>query len=204
MLARTMTIDWVNLATAVVLLWFPMLLPRELFSRLDVRPQPPTIRPSWVLRRWLNWIDMVRAALGSWILVDLTFVVLEGKAGKPRVAFAIVGAVLLVGVLAQALRYRTKLHSVLPVCYVTGLVAGGLPLDMSAFAIFVGWAFGFALKNIHPTPLILAVAVGILSYALKHFALSSIAIAAVVALPHLISVLMLQRPLLLMTAPRFE
>ena len=204
MLSWTMTIDWLNLATAVVLLWFPMLLPREMLSRLDVRPQPPTIRPTWVLRRWQNWIDLVRAALGSWILVDLSFVILEGKAARPRLAFAIVGGILLVGVLAQSLRYRTKLLSILPVCYVTGLVVGGLPPDMSALTVFVGWAFGFALRNIHPTPLILAITVGILSYALHHLALSSVAIAAVVALPHLISVLMLQRPLLLMTAPRFE
>ncbi|HYD84201.1 MAG TPA: hypothetical protein VEA63_09110 [Opitutus sp.] len=168
-----MTIDWLNLLLAVVLLWLPrqwlrlgsnvIELPRRSRRRSHRDTNPAIARDASdasvsfraEIGKLRNFVDFFRAALGGVLLLgtlpgrEPAFHVVEGAAmSAVNLAANAPLAILLVGVLLQTFRFETRVTLFPPIFYLSGLTFGLCGIYPAVFAMVLVWAVNFAL----PTP----------------------------------------------------
>jgi hypothetical protein len=132
-----MTIDWLKLAPALLLL----LTPISLFHGKKVRVRP--IERDWdthwpqIAGLGLHWIDLGRAVLGAWLLLDALSLV-PGTRGAMRYApLAAQGAVLIVASCLQCFVCKERDSAHAPFMFVTGLILGFYPPTVAGFSILL-------------------------------------------------------------------
>ncbi|MDP3178917.1 MAG: hypothetical protein Q8M76_13505, partial [Spirochaetaceae bacterium] len=122
-----MIIDWLKFAPALFLL----LLPIGVFHGKKVRFRP--IARDWadhwskILTLGLHWIDLSRAALGGWLLVE-SLSLSPGAAGIMRYSVLVtLGAVMILAVALQTFVCKERDSANAPFMFVTGLLVGVYP-----------------------------------------------------------------------------
>lgn len=130
-----MIIDWLKFAPALFLL----LLPIGVFHGKKVRFRP--ISRDWtdhwsqILNLSLHWIDLGRAALGGWLLVE-SLALSPGAAGFMRYSVLVtLGAVMIVAVTLQTFVCKPLDSANAPFMFVTGLLLGVYPPTIVGFPI---------------------------------------------------------------------
>ena len=130
-----MIIDWLTFAPALFLL----LIPIGFFHGKKVRFRP--IARDWtdhwshILNLGLHWIDLSRAALGGWLLVE-SLSLSPGAAGFMRYSVLVtLGAVMLLAVALQTFVCKERDSANAPFMFVTGLLVGVYPPTIVGFPI---------------------------------------------------------------------
>jgi hypothetical protein len=135
MLARYLVVDWLQFIAAVILL----VTPGSLFYRSK------KIRYREVSRDWddhlgrifghgLHTIDLVRAALGTWLLIESLHTV-PNAAGFARYAPVFTqGAIRILAVWLQTVVCPDREHANAPFAFVVGLLLGGASPLVAIFA----------------------------------------------------------------------
>jgi hypothetical protein len=105
-------------------------------------------RAASAARVWQNWADLVRAALGTHLLVALAVSADEATSSAGFRAFMLQAALLSLCVLVQTVRFGISPQLVAPIFYLCGVVlALGGPIH-GVFAVAVGWLFAIGGKNL--------------------------------------------------------
>lgn len=132
-----MIIDWLKFAPAL----FILLIPIGLFHGKKVRFRP--IARDWdahwaqILSLGLHWIDLTRAALGAWLLIE-ALTLEPGTRGAMRYApLLLQGGVSVVAVCLQAFVCKERDSANAPFAFVTGLVFGLYPPATAAFPVLL-------------------------------------------------------------------
>jgi hypothetical protein len=185
-----MTIDWIALLPAILLLWFPTPIGRRIRWQLhDVRHWFPSNFAN-TMSTWINWVDLLRALVGAWVVMHTA--VRPGPQGNGAVVLQ--GSVLGIGVLMQTVRYWKGVVFVSPLFFLSGVTLALPGWEMQAFAVFVGWLFGFAAKNAHYVLPAMMAGLGAGGYLLNGFGLPLFMNIGLIALPLFLSILFLKVP----------
>ena len=156
-----MKIHWLYLLVAVALLLPPIPFPADIRKTLRRR----NVTDLWAAARlWQNWVDLIRAALGVYILTELAVVVADSnKAGAEFNALALRATVLGLVLLTQTIRMFRNVQFLAPVFYLCGLtlMLGGMQSWSGAFAVGVGWLFAVGGQNLSYQLPAMAVAVAV-------------------------------------------
>lgn len=192
-----MTLDWFGLSSAILLLWFPMLArgnaPREIGELVRWQPAEPMA----MLRLWPNWVDLARAALGTWVLLTTTFEFDPNDRPQRWAVFLARAGILAAGVAAQTIRFRRVLYFMAPVFYLSGVtlvLSDGLA---GIFGVCVSWAFAIALKNGQYVLPVMTVALGLGTMVLSNIGVVLFLNESLLMIPLLLGVLFLRGPRLL-------
>jgi hypothetical protein len=148
------------LPLAVLLLWFPrqwlrfgkklnLTRPRRRRSEKEVRDaEDISVKLKDEFRKVRNWVDLVRAAVGS---IGLCMVCFRVAPDAPRnVAiniFLIQAAVLAIGVLIQTVRVQPRLTLVAPLFFALGLSFGLVGWPAALLACVAIWALNLVLPS---------------------------------------------------------
>ncbi len=132
-----MIIDWLKLVPALLLL----LTPISLFHGKKIRVRP--IERDWdthwpqIAGLGLHWIDLGRAMLGAWLLLDAISLP-PGARGAMRYApIAVQGALLVFSSCLQSLVCKERDSALAPFMFVTGLVLGFYSPTVAGFSILL-------------------------------------------------------------------
>jgi hypothetical protein len=142
-----MIIYWSKFAPALFLL----LLPIGLFHTKKVRLRP--VARDWndhwaqILTLGLHWIDLGRAALGGWLLVE-ALAASPGVAGVMRYSVVFTqGIVVLVGIGLQCLVCKEEDGTHAPFTYVTGLLFGLFTPVVAAFPLLLALTITLGMRT---------------------------------------------------------
>jgi len=195
-----MTLHWSSLVAAMVLLWFPMLVrprvPREIEELVRWAPAKPLA----MMKVWLNWVDLARAGLGAWLLLETTFVFDPDDETARRTVLLLRAGILVVGLALQTVRFKRLLYFVAPAFYLTGITLLLGEGFAGAFAVCVGWAFALALRNGQLVLPVMAPALALGSLVLSGLEPLLFLNVGLLILPPLLGVLFLRGPRLLDSA----
>jgi hypothetical protein len=161
-----MAIHWQWLGLALVLLWVPAVLPSELNRRLANRGRLPQSTVASLVGAWMNWVDLIRAAAGTYLLAEFCFTIDSEVRGAGSRALLFRALILLAGVLIQVVRYKRELVFLTPVFYLCGITLVLPGYDKGGFAVFVGWLFAIMGKNPAFQLPVMAVTLGVAGYVL--------------------------------------
>jgi hypothetical protein len=146
---------------ALILLWFPRQWLRNGGSviptpRLRRRPSSQDHDPRDLSLRWQeeffkfrNWVDVARAAVGSWAVVNVCFDTTADAAKSVDVMIlALKALALVIAVLIQTTRRdRREITLVAPVFFVMGLSFGLIGATAAFFACVMVWTLNRALPS---------------------------------------------------------
>ncbi|MBW8782834.1 MAG: hypothetical protein JF599_13235 [Verrucomicrobia bacterium] len=148
------------LPLAVLLLWFPrqwlrfgkklnLARPHRRRSEKEVRDaEDISLRLRDEFRKVRNWVDLVRAAVGSIGLCVVCFnIAPDAPKNTPVTIFLIQTAVLVVAVLIQTVRVQPRLTLVAPVFFVLGLSFGLVGWPAALLACVAIWALNLVLPS---------------------------------------------------------
>lgn len=148
-----MKLDDLIFLSALLVLWmpFPSLTERFRHRSLLGHYSPPEFEQ--ISRRWQNYVDLLRGALGAYVISKMTLNVQFEAAGLGGYAGWMPHIVLGLGVLLQTVRLPIPAVIVAPVFYLSGLTLILPGLLEGAFALLFGWSFALATKDIrHQLP----------------------------------------------------
>jgi hypothetical protein len=139
------------LATLILWLPFPSLSDRFRTRSLLAHYSSPEMDRVW--RSWQSYIDLLRGALGAYVVARMGLKVSTDALGFETLSPSLPIIVLALGVLFQIVRLPIPLIIVAPVFYVSGLTLV-LPAPLEgAFALLFGWGFALSTKDIrHQLP----------------------------------------------------
>jgi hypothetical protein len=135
-----MKVDPLSLALALVLLWTPVML----FVRQSMRDRlkNPIRNRSATIGRMiltpLNWIDMVRAAVGVWLLRELAITIESGVTGVGMLVLPVHAGALAIGVLFQTIWHDEELIVLGPLFYLAGATVLLISWQVGLFSILLG------------------------------------------------------------------
>lgn len=132
-----MIVDWVTFLPALVLL----LTPVRLFhgKKTGFREVSREWDKHWllILKHEMHWIDLGRAALGTWLLIESLHAA-PGAHGSAKYAPVLTqGAIRILAVLLQTVICREANHANAPFAFVTGLLLGAVSPLVGGFALAV-------------------------------------------------------------------
>ncbi len=208
------TIHWPYLALATLMLWFPRQWLRlggrlfkrrhkhrdklEQFATEEARdPEDKSVRLGKELVNKRNWLDLFRAAAGSFSLTLFSFELTVRSSEARLTVLGLQVLVCLVGLLIQCIRREEKVSYFAPIFYLIGMSAG-LPDEYypALFALLLVMAINPAIPN--PRVFLAAFALLLLPFGFLFGANLTrlIATSVLVCLPSLIS-LLAGRPLVI-------
>jgi hypothetical protein len=124
-------------------------------------------------RVWQNWLDLVRAAAGVYLLTQHAIVTDGLTPGAEMQALAIKAGILILVLVAQTVRIFRTVQLLAPLFYLSGmtLVLGGNVLHpdyyyQGIFAVVVGWLFAIGGKQLAYQLPSMAVALAVAGYVL--------------------------------------
>lgn len=141
-----MTIQWLFLIAAVVLLVPPLPVGGSVRRFLRSR-RNPMVKPKHLLGRWQNWVDLVRALVGVYLLMHLAVSIDPDVKGGATRALMVQAGVLGLGLLFQSIRSNNGIVLVAPVFYLSGITLIVGNWDAGGFAVLVGWMFSLVSKS---------------------------------------------------------
>lgn len=143
-----MTIVWLKLAPALLLLFVPMGLLRGPKTRH--RPVMRDWAGHWVaiLTHGMHWIDLGRAVLGGWLLAEaLPLPAASETLGFARHAVPLLRGVIAVAAVAtQTAVCREAQCFYAPFMFVSGLLLGLYPAAAAALGVFAGLTIAAGLR----------------------------------------------------------
>lgn len=165
-----MQIHWIPLTIALVLLLPPPVLSETLRRTVMSPRRNSEIKPRDLIRPWQNWVDAIRAGLGTSILVQ--WAVLAPATSRTGSGYlAVQAALLLVAVGIQSLRLdlqtsrsEQRLQVVAPVFYLSALTLALSDPFSSTFAVAVAWMFTAGAKSPGFALPVMALALGACGY----------------------------------------
>ena len=179
---------WLLAATAV--LWPPMPTPRRLKLAFK-EPRTHSRDPVALFKSWRNWIDLVRSIAGVYLLTRFAVIADPDTPGGGLKAMMVIAGVICAGMLLQTVRFDGKVHFVAPLFYSSGLTLMLSGYVTGGFALFVGWLFTMAGKNIQLQLPVMLVALAIGGFLLDRN-LALIVNCALISIPLLLPVLFRQ------------
>ena len=184
-----MTLNWYFLLASAALLWWPTpLWVGPNFTRPDRDHQPRVID---LLLAWQNWVDLARSGAGVYLLRELSITVTSEAPQLKTKVLIIQGSILIMGVLLQIFGVRKKgLFLLAPVFYLNGLTLFLGDYATGGFAIFAGWMFAVAGRNLRLQLPAMAVALPLGGFLLGGINPGSMLNFALVILPLLLSLLL--------------
>jgi hypothetical protein len=195
-----MTIHWHYLGLALLLLWFPMLTGARISFELS-QPVVREVTLQQMMSLVWNWVDLLRAALGTWILGKLAWTITASTPATVdearNLALLIQAGALAAGVLLQTLRFKRGLVVLGPVFYLSGITVVMTGWVTGPFAAVVGWAVGLASRNARVVPGVTGLVLAVGGYFLGGFGPDLFLNLAILALPLLVATLSLRRLILL-------
>lgn len=141
-----MMVNWLYVVAGLVLLLPPLPFSPAQQKCLSSSRRRTAVTPLAATRVWQNWVDLLRAAAGTWLLAN-------GVQSQPDVDMARLneamteGFLLGAGLALQTVRMMGHIKFLAPVFYLCGvtLVLGGWP--QGAFAVGASWLFAVAGQN---------------------------------------------------------
>lgn len=218
--ASPMLINWPLLLFAIVLLWVPRQVLRQgaTFLRRHRRSDKGSLSPKEQRERgdprvdfrteflkFRNYVDLFRGAAGSLAFVGITDVIEPclklAKDASPTVGWVLIGirfAILLIGLLLQAVRYEHRKFTFYPpIFYLTGLSVGMVGYVAALFAFILIWTLNPAFGNAQAFLFIYAVLMVVFgNYFGRNSMLSIVSAGVLCFLPALLSMLA-NRPLVI-------
>lgn len=192
-----MKFDWLYFTAALVLLLPPITLrgATKTFS-LSRRHYPVSI-PA-MLTVWQNWVDLLRAGIGTYLLAHRSILTESGAAKSDARALMLIAGVAGLGLVFQTVRFSRGIQLVAPVFYLSGTTIVFSDFATGGFAVFAGWMFAMgAGKIVYQIP-ITVVALGIAGYLIVGPNLALILGCLLAGLPLFVAFL-LRLPLLFVT-----
>ncbi|MBM3833425.1 MAG: hypothetical protein FJ403_09155 [Verrucomicrobia bacterium] len=141
-----MTIHWPAFLISLALLLPPPLLAGSLRKSV-MKPRRYATQPGALLKPWQNWVDLIRAAIGAYLLTKVAVEVLPDVKGAGIKALSVEAAVCTVAILLQMVRVSPGIQLIAPVFYLSGLTLVLAGYTSGGFAVFVGWLFAIGGKN---------------------------------------------------------
>ena len=155
-----MRIQWQWLILAVIMLLPPLPLSESQRKFLKSRRNSSTSVRS-LLKTWQNWVDLIRAGVGVYLLTEFAFPLNPEIKGAGAKAFVLEGLVLGIGLLFQVIRFGRGVQFVAPIFYVCGFTLVLAGYTVGGFAIFTGWLFAVGGKTpVYQLP-VMGVALGL-------------------------------------------
>ncbi|WP_438482836.1 hypothetical protein [Oleiharenicola lentus] len=171
-LFETFTINWPYFLAAIALLWMPRqwlrtgkrVLKRrrkpdgaleELAGMGARNPEDRSVHPAKEFKNFRNYVDMLRGVVGGYCLVEFGVFATKPEGSFP--VYAIIAAILFVGVLIQSLRFDARISFFAAVFYMAGLSVGSTEHYSSLFA----FALVLAVNPIIANPRMFMVAYGV-------------------------------------------
>jgi hypothetical protein len=166
-----MTIELYQLIFGIALLWFPRhwmrrgaaLLQRRPHSKgsqrvtepwKDREPGDPAVSLPVEFKKFRNYVDLVRglagglAIWGGMGIVAAVGVAAGAKGNSAKLALGVQCAIVLLGVVIQAVRYeKNRVSFFPPIFFLTGLSVGMCGYKAASFAFVTIWVVNFGLKN---------------------------------------------------------
>lgn len=135
-----MIIDWLTFAPALCLLLVPIGLFHDKKIRFRAISRDWDGHRSSIFTLGLHWIDLSRAALGGWLLIEALRLA-PGDAGFMRYSvLGTEGAVMVIAVCLQPFVCKEEDCAHAPFAFVTGLVLGVYPPIVAGFSIVLATA----------------------------------------------------------------
>jgi hypothetical protein len=142
-----MQIQWPFFMGAAILL-LPALplsasVRKYLHSRLN-----STTSLGFLLRAWQNWVDLIRAGAGVYVLKEYAIHIDPAIKGAGTQALVVEGALLGIVLLFQVVRLAQGVLFVAPIFYLCGLTLVLAGYTTGGFAVFAGWLFAVGGRNL--------------------------------------------------------
>lgn len=190
-----MKIDWLYLAPALLLLLPP--IPIKAASKTFALSHRPgySVALGSMLVTWQNWVDLIRAAMGTYLLAHGA-ILNEAGTGSPNArGLLLISAMAGIGLLLQTVRYTRGVQLIAPIFYLSGMTITFSDFAAGGFAVFAGWMFAMgASKVIYQMPVTLIALAGA-GYLFNGAGIGTILSCMLAALP-LVAAFMFRLPLL--------
>ena len=141
-----MRIQWALMVLCLILLVPPLPLSASLRRFLKSRRNPTASLRS-LLRTWQNWVDLLRAGAGAYLLTEFVVQMNPEIPESGTKALVLEGAVLGLALLFQTVRLGQGVQLVAPIFYLCGFTVALGGYAAGGFAVFVGWLFTIGGKN---------------------------------------------------------
>jgi len=141
-----MHVQWIWLVLTLILLLPPLPLSASLRKFLKSR-RNVTANVSSLLCIWQNWVDLLRAGAGVYLLTEYAVQTDPGVKGAGTEALMLEATILVVVLLFQTVRFGQGPRLVAPVFYLCGFTLVLAGYAAGGFAIFTGWLFAIGGKN---------------------------------------------------------
>jgi hypothetical protein len=143
-----MSIDWFKLIAAILVLLPPIALFHG--RKVRYRSVPSGFESYWsrTFALGLHTVDLCRALLGAWLLVEALSFDPEVPGSARMMVASIQAVVLLVAMLLQTFVCKEIDAANPPFAFAIGLVLGFLPPLVAGFALFVAIMAGFGLRSV--------------------------------------------------------
>lgn len=187
-----MTIHWVYLMGAVLLLGFPVLLSRDVCRRLAKPSRVPIVKLTEMTGVPVNWLDFIRGAAGGYILTQMAILVTPGVAGAGLKALVIQGVVLVACLLLQVVRFWKELTFLGPVFYLSGIALTIPPWDVGLASVVIGCGFALATRTVACLLPVTGAVVAVYGYLLNGLNLKVMLTAVLLFLPVAVSLVFLK------------
>ena len=142
-----MTFDLVYFLPAIGLLWLSLPLSFGKGKGSTSRARTPNVPLRGVLTAWQNWVDLVRAGVGVYVLKELSIGLEPSRQEEASTVLLAKTVVLSIGVLIQTVRSGPGLTFVAPIFYLSGMTLMLPGYTEGAFAFLFAWAFTCGTKD---------------------------------------------------------
>ena len=143
-----MKIDWLYFAPALVLLLPPIPLRGATKTFSLSRRHATTASISSMLSLWQNWVDVLRAGLGTFLLAHRAILNEAGIANPDTRGLLLIAMVAGLGLLFQTVRFSRGVQLVAPIFYLSGMTLVFSDFATGGFAVFAGWMFAVGAGKI--------------------------------------------------------
>jgi hypothetical protein len=190
-----MTIHWQFLLLSLALLLPPMpLSPSVRRYVVSVRRNAYASIPA-MLKQWQNWVDLIRAGLGVYVLTQFACVPDPEIKGAAFKTLVFEGVVLSAALIPQMVRLGSTIRLIAPIFYLCGLTLVLAGYIDGGFAVFTGWLFAIGGKRPAFEIPIMGLALPVVEYVLDStLSFPVILNCALIFMPSLLSILF-QKPL---------
>jgi hypothetical protein len=132
---------------------------------------------------WQNWADLLRAGVGTFLLMQHSLEFDPETAGAANKALMIEAGVLVSAVLCQSISFAEQLKFIAPIFYLSGVTVALAGYQVGGFAVFVGWLFALGGKKPGYQLPMMAIGLGSAAYTLGMLDLNVILSGGLIIIP---------------------
>ncbi len=163
---RLVTLSYSTLLIAGILLGTPvyLFLSSDILQRVFNTQGADGFLLSRLAATWQNWMDLLRAFAGAWLLSRQVFVLDPAWDEGVYVKFAVVGGILAAGVAVQVVYYSRHIYCLCPVFYLAGVSFGLVDWWIALYGLLAGLFFGAIANSTEAFFLSMAITIAIAGY----------------------------------------